>query len=81
MTAAKLGSTAAATEASMRKLMGLPDQSDAPDSGAEAPGDALAKLFCRRCRIFNCMVHPGEQSTWCALLYYYIITVLYHNII
>lgn len=38
------------------------------DGGPPAPGEALAKLFCRRCRIFNCMVHPSEESPWWALV-------------
>jgi hypothetical protein len=64
VTADKLGLTAAATEARMRKLIGQPQTGDSSDSRVAGPGEALAKLFCRRCRIFNCMTHPGEQAPW-----------------
>lgn len=31
-----------------------------------APGEAMATLFCRRCRIFGCMTHPNEHAPLCA---------------
>ena len=64
VTAARLGAPAAATEARMRKLAGQPQPGDSRDKGEAGPGEALAKLFCRRCRIFNCMTHPGEHAPW-----------------
>lgn len=33
-----------------------------------APGEAMAALFCRRCRIFDCLTHPNEQAPTCATL-------------
>jgi hypothetical protein len=64
VTAAKLGLTSAATETRMRKLLGLPQPGEEPARRAAGPGEALAQLFCRRCRNFNCMTHPGEHAPW-----------------
>ena len=64
VTAAKLGSTSAATETRMRKLMGLPQPGEDRSNREVGPGEALAKLFCRRCRNFNCMTHPSEHAPW-----------------